>query len=92
MAQFIAFQRRMASNFADRFVQKVQVANTRRALQNLDDKTLADLGIRRGQINDYVDNIYNDAALTHLCNEVDNTGLAYPPPSKRCQPTSRNKP
>ena len=62
MAQFIALQRRMASNFANRFVQKVQVANTRRALQNLDDKTLADLGIRRGQINDYVDNIYNDAA------------------------------
>lgn len=62
MAQFIAFKRRMASNFANRFVQKVQVANTRRALQNLDDKTLADLGIRRGQINDYVDNIYKDAA------------------------------
>ena len=62
MAQFIASQRRMASNFANRFVQKVQVANTRRALQNLDDKTLADLGIRRGQINDYVDNIYKDAA------------------------------
>ena len=62
MAQFIAYQRRVASNLMSRFVQNMQVSNTRRALQNLDDKTLSDLGIRRAQINDYVANIYKDAA------------------------------
>lgn len=62
MAQFIAYQRRVASNLMGRFVQNMQVSNTRRALQNLDDKTLSDLGIRRAQINDYVANIYKDAA------------------------------
>ena len=62
MAQFIANQRRAASKIVTRFVHNVQVSNTRRALQNLDDRTLSDLGIRRSQITAYVDDIYDEAA------------------------------
>ena len=62
MAQFIANQRRAASKIFTRFVHNVQVSNTRRALQNLDDRTLSDLGIRRSQITAYVDDIYDEAA------------------------------
>ncbi len=62
MDQFIEYQKRITSQFVSRFVQNVQVANTRRALQNLDDKTLQDLGIQRAEINSYVADIYNEAA------------------------------
>ena len=62
MDQFIEYQKRITSQFVSRFVQNVQVANTRRALQNLDDKTLQDLGIQRAEINSYVANIYKEAA------------------------------
>lgn len=62
MDQFIAYQKRITSNFVSRFVKNVQVSNTRRALQQLDDRTLSDLGIHRAQINSYVADIYKDAA------------------------------
>ena len=62
MDQFIEYQKRITSQFVTRFVQNVQVANTRRALQNLDDKTLQDLGIERADINSYVADIYKEAA------------------------------
>ena len=62
MDQFIEYQKRITSLFVSRFVQNVQVANTRRALQNLDDKTLQDLGIQRADINSYVADIYKEAA------------------------------
>lgn len=62
MAEFIQFQKRITSNLVGRFVKNVQVSNTRRALQQLDDKTLTDLGIHRAQINSYVAEIYKDAA------------------------------
>lgn len=62
MDQFIEYQKRITSQFVSRFVQNVQVANTRRALQNLDDKTLQDLGIQRADINSYVADIYKEAA------------------------------
>ncbi|MGC6518175.1 MAG: DUF1127 domain-containing protein [Candidatus Puniceispirillaceae bacterium] len=62
MDQFIEYQKRITSGFVTRFVKNAQIANTRRALQNLDDRTLSDLGIRRSQINDYVADIYNEAA------------------------------
>lgn len=62
MDQFIEYQKRITSQFVSRFVKNVQVSNTRRALQNLDDSTLQDLGIQRSQINTYVADIYKDAA------------------------------
>ena len=62
MDQFIEYQKRITSQFVSRFVQNMQVANTRRALQNLDDKTLQDLGIQRADINSYVADIYKEAA------------------------------
>lgn len=62
MDQFIEYQKRITSQFMSRFVKNVQVSNTRRALQNLDDRTLSDLGIQRAQINAYVADIYKDAA------------------------------
>lgn len=62
MAQFIANQKRMTSQLVNRFIKNVQVSNTRRALQQLDDRTLSDLGIHRAQINSYVADIYKDAA------------------------------
>lgn len=62
MDQFIEYQKRITSQFVTRFVKNVQVSNTRRALQNLDDRTLSDLGIQRAQINSYVADIYKDAA------------------------------
>ena len=62
MDQFIEYQKRITSQFMTRFVKNVQVSNTRRALQNLDDRTLSDLGIQRAQINAYVADIYKDAA------------------------------
>lgn len=62
MDQFIEYQKRITSNIVTRFVKNVQVSNTRRALQNLDDRTLSDLGIHRTQINSYVADIYKDAA------------------------------
>ena len=62
MDQFIEYQKRITSQFVTRFVKNVQVSNTRRALQNLDDRTLSDLGIHRAQINSYVADIYKDAA------------------------------
>ena len=62
MDQFIEYQKRITSNFVNRFVKNVQVSNTRRALQQLDDRTLSDLGIHRAQINSYVADIYKDAS------------------------------
>lgn len=62
MAEFIKFQKRITTNLVGRFIKNVQVSNTRRALQQLDDKTLTDLGIHRAQINSYVAEIYKDAA------------------------------
>lgn len=62
MTQFIARSSRAASGFVSRFTHNLQVANTRRALQNLDDKTLSDIGICRAQINDYVQDIYREVA------------------------------
>ena len=62
MDQFMAYQRRITDGIVNRFVKNVQVSNTRRALQSLDDRTLNDLGINRSQINDYVADIYKDAA------------------------------
>jgi len=62
MDQFIEYQKRITSNIVTRFVKNVQVSNTRRALQSLDDRTLSDLGIHRTQINSYVADIYKDAA------------------------------
>lgn len=62
MDQFMEYQRRFTNNMVQRFVKKMEVNNTRRALQNLDDRTLSDLGIHRSQINAYVSSIYSDAA------------------------------
>ena len=62
MDQFMEYQRRITGGMFNRFVKNVQVSNTRRALQSLDDRTLTDLGINRSQINDYVADIYRDAA------------------------------
>lgn len=62
MDQFMAYQRRITDGIVNRFVKNVQVSNTRRALQSLDDRTLNDLGINRSQINDYVADIYKEAA------------------------------
>ena len=62
MDQFMEYQRRITNGLMTRFVKNVQVSNTRRALQSLDDRTLNDLGINRSQINDYVADIYKEAA------------------------------
>ena len=62
MDQFIEYQKRITTNLVGRFVKNIQVSNTRRALQQLDDRTLSDLGIHRAQINSYVADIYKDAA------------------------------
>ncbi|MGC6535939.1 MAG: DUF1127 domain-containing protein [Candidatus Puniceispirillaceae bacterium] len=62
MDQFIEYQRRFTNGVVERFVKRMQVANTCRALHNLDDRTLNDLGIHRAQIKSYVNDIYSDAA------------------------------
>ena len=62
MDQLIEYQRRITNGFVGRFVRNMQVNNTCRALQSLDDRTLRDLGIHRAQIKSYVADMYRDAA------------------------------
>ena len=58
MDQLMEYQRSMMNGFVGRFVKRMQVANTCRALQGLDDRTLRDLGIHRAQIKSYVNEMY----------------------------------